>query len=119
MSKGYTSKNAQGVKSMLTSCNRLIINKLTSTCGRMACDSLLTTSCKLSTDLFQVDCQNLLSTSLQQVVSTSCNNSANDKFATILILTDLSQRDENDKFVATYWQFAPCNVSAILGCIID
>ena len=30
-------------------------------------------SCKLSTDLLQVDCQNLLSTGWLQVVSTSCN----------------------------------------------
>ena len=39
----------------------------------MACDSLLTAS------LLQVDCQNLLSTGLLQVVSKSCNKSANDK----------------------------------------
>ena len=37
------------------------------------------TCCKLSTDLLQVDCQNLLSTGLLQVVSTSCNKSANEK----------------------------------------
>ena len=37
------------------------------------------TCCKLSTDLLQVDCQNLLSISLLQVVSTSCNKSTNDK----------------------------------------
>ena len=39
----------------------------------MACDSLLMTR------LLQVDCKNLLSTDLLQVVSTSCNKSANDK----------------------------------------
>ena len=39
----------------------------------MACDGLLTTR------LFQVDCQNLLSKGLLQVVSTSCNKSVNDK----------------------------------------
>ena len=36
----------------------------------MACDSLLTKVCfKLSADLLQVDCQNLLSTGLLQFVS--------------------------------------------------
>ena len=47
----------------------------------MACDSLLMTSCrKLSTGLFQVHCQSLLFTALLQVVLTSCNKFANDKF---------------------------------------
>ena len=57
------------------------INKPISGCICMACDNLLATSlcCKLSTDLLQVDCQNLLPTGLLQVVSTSCNKSANDK----------------------------------------
>ena len=37
-----------------------------------------------------------------KLVSTSCNKSANDmKVVTILILTDLLQLDEIDKFVAT------------------
>ena len=44
----------------------------------MACDSLLTTSL-LQVLLLQVDSQNVLSTSLLQVVSTCCNKSANDK----------------------------------------
>ena len=35
--------------------------------------------CKLSTDFLLFDCQNVLSTGLLQVVSTSCNKSANDK----------------------------------------
>ena len=47
----------------------------------MACDSLLMTSCgKLLTCLFQVHCQNLLFTALLQVVLTSCNKSANNRF---------------------------------------
>ena len=42
----------------------------------MACDILLTTTCsKLSTDMMQVDCQNLSSTGLLEVASTSCNKS--------------------------------------------
>ena len=43
--------------------------------------SLLTTSMLhvVNIDLLQVDCQNLLSTAFLQVVSTSCNKSANDK----------------------------------------
>ena len=49
----------------------------------MACDSLLTTNLlptgELSTDVLQVDCPNLLSTGLLQVVSTSCKKSANDE----------------------------------------
>ena len=45
----------------------------------MACDSLLIAVVKFSTDLLQVDCQNLLSTGFLQVVSTSCNKSTNDK----------------------------------------
>ena len=46
----------------------------------MASDSLLTlqVSRKLSTDLSQVDCQNLLQTGLLHVVLTSCNQFAND-----------------------------------------
>ena len=35
--------------------------------------------CTLSTNFLQVDCQNLLSTGLLQVNSTSCNKFANDK----------------------------------------
>ena len=46
--------------------------RLATACWRQVC-------CKLSTDLLQVDCQNLLFTGLLQVVSTSCNKSANDK----------------------------------------
>ena len=44
-------------------------------------------SCKLSTDLLQVNFQNLLSTCLLQIVSTSCNTSANAKL--LIQLTDL------------------------------
>ena len=42
-------------------------------------DRFVVASCQHSTDLLQVDCQNLLSTGLLQVVSTSCNKSVNDK----------------------------------------
>ena len=69
----YTAKTRDSATSLLTSCNRFVINKPISGCVRMAYDSLLTTS------LLQVDCQNLLSTGLLQVVSTRCNKSANDK----------------------------------------
>ena len=56
-----------------------LINKPTSGCVPIACDGLVTTNLLLS-DLLQVDCQNLLSTGLLlQVISTSCNKSANDK----------------------------------------
>ena len=41
---------------------------------------------KLSTDLLQVDCPNLLSTVLLQVVSTSCNKFANDNLLTTSLL---------------------------------
>ena len=73
----------------------------------MAYDSLLRTEgrSKLSTDLLQVDCQNLLSTGLLQVVSTSCNQSTNDNLAgASLILPDKLQLVEIDKLFATCWQ---------------
>ena len=61
----------------------------------MACDSL-------STSLLQVDCPNLSSTGLLQVVLTSCNTSANNKLQHAgWIFTDLLQLDENDKLVST------------------
>ena len=63
-------KNAQVATSLLTSWNRLVINKLISGCVRMACGKLLTTS------LLQVIFQILLSASLLQVVlfeQTCCN----------------------------------------------
>ena len=45
----------------------------------MACDSLLTTSLlQVVNRLVQTDCAYLLPTGLLQVVSTSCNKSAND-----------------------------------------
>ena len=71
---GYTAKNAKLASSVLRSCNRLVINKPISGYVRMAFDILLTTS------LLQVDCQNLLFSGLLQIVSTSCNKSANGKF---------------------------------------
>ena len=49
-----------------------IRSQLATACWRQVC-------CKLSTDLLQIDCQNLLSTGLLQVGSTSCNKSANNK----------------------------------------
>ena len=48
--------------------------------------------CKLSTDLLQVDCKNLLSTGLLQVVSTSCNKSVNVKL-------------RQAKLVVTWWNW--------------
>ena len=68
---GCTAKNAEVARRLLTSSNRLVINKPISECVRMACDSLLTTSVIVKT------CYPLAS--LLQVVSTSCNKSANDK----------------------------------------
>ena len=50
--------------------------------------------CKLSTDFLLVAYQNLLSTGVLQVVSTSCNKPD---------FTDLLQLDEIDKFVSTSW----------------
>ena len=61
-----TAKNAQAATSRVEIL-QLVMNKPISGCVRM------------STDLLQVDRQNLLSTGLPQVVSTSCNKSANDK----------------------------------------
>ena len=43
---------------------------------------------KLSTGLIQVDCQDFLSTSLMQVVSTTSSKSANIKVASNLVLPD-------------------------------
>ena len=65
----HEAKNAQVVTSPQTCCQQADINKMRSN----ACDSLLKTSLlQLSTDLMQVDCQNLTSTGLLQIVSTSC-----------------------------------------------
>ena len=48
-----------------------LINKTILGCGRMARDSLVDdTFCRLPKNLLQVDCQNLLSTGLLQVVLT-------------------------------------------------
>ena len=84
---------------VFTACNRLVINKpisgafawLATACWRQVC-------CKLSTDLLQVDCQNLLSTGLLQVVSASCNKSANDKL----------QKPDFNGLVAPWWNWQVC-----------
>ena len=55
---------------------RMRFARLTTACWRQVC-------CKLSTDLLQVNCQNLLSPALLQIVSISCNR----QVATSLILT--------------------------------
>ena len=70
--------------------------------------------CKLSTDLMQVDCQNLLSTSLLQVVSTSCNKSANDKLQQAGFW-DLFQLDE----VAKFFDKPCCNIMFMKRCRKD
>ena len=67
--------NSQKMRTFVTSVwasrNRLVMNKpISGWVPKMACDSLLT-DCKLSTDLLQVDSQNLLST---DIVKTSCFN---------------------------------------------
>ena len=87
----------------------------------MAYDSLLRTEgrSKLSTDLLPVDCQNLLSRGLLQVVSTSCNQSANDNLVgTSLILPDMLQLVEIDKFFATCWQ-VDSKIGSKIGSKID
>ena len=62
-------------------CNRIINNKPISGCIRVASEfgQLVDEKSKLSADFLQVHCQNVLSTGLLQVVSTSCNKSVNDK----------------------------------------
>ena len=62
---------------MLTSCHRLVINEPISGWQKLVDDKSVAI-CQHA-DLLQVDCQNLLSTGLLQVVSTSYNKSANDK----------------------------------------
>ena len=73
----------------------------------MACDSSLYGEIKLSTDSLHVE-KLIVNICYQQaflkLFLTSCNKSANDKFAKNLIVTDLLQLDEIDKFVATCWQ---------------
>ena len=72
-------QNVQVVASLLTSCNRLVINKPISGCVRMSRDSLLTTSLLQVVDRLVASClSKLVITGLLQVVSTSCNKSAND-----------------------------------------
>ena len=61
--------------------------------------------CKLSTDLFQVDCESLLSTGLLQVVSTSCNKSANDK---------LQKTGNIDLLQQVYGLFGVCRFCVVL-----
>ena len=78
------------ITGLLTSCNRLIIKKLISGCVRkLACVSLLTS---LVVSWLSKRVKHRLATSIckRQVV-------------TSLILTDLLQLDEIDKFVATCW----------------
>ena len=77
-------KDAQVAISLLTTCNNLLRQSryqdpfawLATACWRQAC-------CKLSTDLLQVawKYQNLLSTGLLKVISTSCNKSTKWKAA--------------------------------------
>ena len=68
---------------------------LATACWRQVC-------CKLLADLLQVDCQNLLSTGLLHVVSTSCNKSENDKLQ--FQFNRFFTTDKAGKFVATCWQ---------------
>ena len=69
-------------------CNRIIMNKPISGCIRVACElwQLVDEKSTLSADFFRVGCQNVLSTDLLQVLSTSCNKSVNDKLQLAWIL---------------------------------
>ena len=81
----------------------------------MACDRLLSTTNLLQAVNRHVASwlQILLSTGLLQVVSTTGNKSANDKFATSLILTDLLQLDELvDKLQTTFEGFPQIMIEA-------
>ena len=75
-------KNTQLATSMLTSCNRLVINKPISGYVRMACNSFVdnksVASCQQTCKLI-LNCQNFLFTGLLQVVLISCNKSGNGK----------------------------------------
>ena len=77
----------------------------------------------MSTELLRVDCQNLLSTGLLQVVSTSCNKSAIWQVPASLILTDLLQFDEIDKFCWKMKQAGKINnlqlVCSIFGYVYE
>ena len=79
--------------------------------------------CKVSTDFLQVCCLNLLSTDLLLVVSTSYNKSAKLKVATSLILIDMLELDEIEKFVVTCCnnvvKLTNCNESGVFGFVVD
>ena len=67
----------------------------------MAFDSLLTTSLLQVVNRFvEIDCQNLLSTDLLQVVSTSCKKEVCKwQVVATLILTDILQFDDIQKLL--------------------
>ena len=71
----YTTRNAQVAAILLLTCCFAVIKPI-SGCIRIVC---------LSTGLLQVDCQDFLSTSLMQVVSTTCSKSVNIEVASSLV----------------------------------
>ena len=67
----YASFNKSDIRMRSHGLRQLVDDSFVASCQQ--------TCCKLSTDLLQVECHDLFSTGLLQVVSTSCNKSANDK----------------------------------------
>ena len=84
----YTAKHAQLATKLLTSCNRLVINKPISECVRMACDSLLTTNLLKVVDrlVFKTCYSQACCKLFQQVVTslqmTSCNKPVFNRLVT-------------------------------------
>ena len=85
----YTAKHAQLATNLLTSCNRLVINKPISECVRMAnCDSLLTTNLLKVVDrlVFKTCYPQACCKLFQQVVTslqmTSCNKPVFNRLVT-------------------------------------
>ena len=64
--------------------------------------------CNLSTDLSQVDCRNLLVTGLLQIVSTTCNKSANDELKQSGKIDNLQQVEK-----ALYFWARDCQIADI------
>ena len=105
-----TAKNEQVVTSLLTSCKNLLQADIRI---RMACDSLLTTSLLQVVKRLVASCQQTccklivitchqqtcckLTTGLLQVVSTTCNKSANDKL-----------QQAFNRLFAVWWHWQVC-----------
>ena len=92
----YTARNAQVATSLLTTWNRLVINKPISGCVRMACDSLFTTSLFQVVNRLDASCHQqtwckLSSTDLMQVVTNRLDASCHQQTWCKLSRTDLMQ----------------------------